>query len=441
MNVISASVLLCLISLLFVLLYIHVFSIEDDLIGTAQPPLYDSQSSGEILISKDVQEVSQEPSEIAHRTEKLVEILPSTSKMAQFKSNQCRMSNCFDYSRCSSHGPIRVHIVPRSSERSFSDIGESNIIHDNIISLVRRSKYYEPDPQKACIFLLEDDTLDRDPLSKSFKTDLPNLLSTEHQYGLNYLVFNLYAGTWPDYRPDDLSGFNIGAAILAKASNSYSHHRPEFDISLPLISHLHPIDDLNQTSLKNVTSYRPYFLTFKGKRYVHGLNGDTRNSLHHLNNGRDVILLTTCRHGKKWREAIDERCAQDDATYDDYDFVELMMQSKFCLTPRGRRLGSFRYLEAMSYGCIPVILSDGWVKPFEEIIDWSKAVVQLDEDMILLVPDVLRDIDDLSIKTMQNNIHNIYHQHFSTLERIIFTTFSIIEKRVKNYHDPKYLNK
>uniref|UniRef100_A0A915HH03 Exostosin GT47 domain-containing protein n=1 Tax=Romanomermis culicivorax TaxID=13658 RepID=A0A915HH03_ROMCU len=301
--------------------------------------------------------------------------------------SECTSKNCFNISRC--FKAFKFFVYPLYDEQHHlkkyfkTDKWQLSIVYEKILAILKKSQYYTSDADEACFFILSFDTLDRDPLSENFVPNLDkaiaNLPENLWNNGINHLIFNLYAGTWPDYNTWDF-GANFGHAMMAKASSASSDFRPSFDISLPLFSTNLPetLNDLysKETYLQQCkisslalegTSEPRYLLTFKGKRYVHGIGSESRNAIYHLHNGHDVMILTTCKHGKDWEKMKDERCDIDNANYEKFDYDELMKNSTFCLIPRGRRLGSYRFLEALKFGCIPVILANGFIPPFSEV--------------------------------------------------------------------------
>lgn len=187
-----------------------------------------------------------------------------------------------------------------------------------IIKVIKLSEYYTTDISEACVFISGIDTLYRDSLSAEYVHGLElQLTSLPHwNNGRNHVIFNLYSGTWPDYSEE--FGLNIGHAMLAKASFSAHRFRAGFDISLPLFHKTLPTrgGEPGRLSNVNIPSNRKYLLAFKGKRYLTGVGSVSRNSLYHIHNGKDIILVTTCRHGKGWERYADERCAEDNELYD-----------------------------------------------------------------------------------------------------------------------------
>lgn len=76
-----------------------------------------------------------------------------------------------------------------------------------------------------------------------------------------------------------------------------------------------------------------------------------------------------------------------------------MRNSTFCLVPRGRRLGSFRFLEVLQAGCIPILLANGWELPFSEIIDWTQTTIPADERLLLQVSESVDGFEVLCVSS------------------------------------------
>ncbi|KAK5981876.1 hypothetical protein GCK32_006144, partial [Trichostrongylus colubriformis] len=91
----------------------------------------------------------------------------------------------------------------------------------------------------------------------------------------------------------------------------------------------------------------------------------------------------------------------------------------------------FRFLEALRLGCIPVVLSDDWVLPFDEIIDWSAAAVIVPEDSVLLVLDILYTYTPEKIFQMKQRGFFLYYRYFSSVEKIAVTALEIVWERIR----------
>ena len=55
---------------------------------------------------------------------------------------------------------------------------------------------------------------------------------------------------------------------------------------------------------------------------------------------------------------------------------QILQSAVFCLVIRGARLAQPTLLEALSSGCIPVIVADSLIMPFQEVLDWKRYYIQ-----------------------------------------------------------------
>jgi hypothetical protein len=69
-------------------------------------------------------------------------------------------------------------------------------------------------------------------------------------------------------------------------------------------------------------------------------------------------------------------------------FAEVMTRSLFVLCPRGYGTSSIRLFEAMSMGCVPIIISDEWIPPAQ--IRWSDFSIRVPESCVPDIPEILQ---------------------------------------------------
>lgn len=73
-------------------------------------------------------------------------------------------------------------------------------------------------------------------------------------------------------------------------------------------------------------------------------------------------------------------------------YENLIKSSHFFLCPRGYGPASFRLYESIELGTIPVYISDEFVLPFDDIINWNKFSVIIKKNKIGKLPKILDDI-------------------------------------------------
>jgi len=95
------------------------------------------------------------------------------------------------------------------------------------------------------------------------------------------------------------------------------------------------------------------------------------------------------------------------------NMTSMMSQSKFCLAPRGYAPTSFRLYEAMALGSIPVYISDEFITPFDDEIDWSEFCVFCKPEDLEGLPTRLRNIPESWRVNAVRSLSVLYPEYFS----------------------------
>ncbi|XP_078431877.1 putative glycosyltransferase At3g07620 [Wolffia australiana] len=219
---------------------------------------------------------------------------------------------------------------------------------------------------------------------------------------------------WAPYETIHTMGKSFRALCNADLANGFRLGR---DVSLPetyVRSAREPQRDLGGAPADG----RPILVFYAGN-----LHGYLRPIIlqHWENKDPDMRILGPMPHG-----------VQSKMTY-----IEHMKKSKFCLCPRGYEVNSPRIVEAIFYECVPVIISDNYVPPFFEVLDWSAFSVFIEEKQVPYLKQILLDISEDKFQALQLGVrrvqrHFLWHSAPVKYDLFHMTLHSIWYNRVMN---------
>ncbi|XP_071727140.1 LOW QUALITY PROTEIN: probable glycosyltransferase At3g07620 [Rutidosis leptorrhynchoides] len=92
-------------------------------------------------------------------------------------------------------------------------------------------------------------------------------------------------------------------------------------------------------------------------------------------------------------------------------YEQMMKMSKFCICPSGYEVASPRIVEAIYLECVPVLISQHYVLPFSDVLNWDAFSVRVSVKEIPNLKTILLGISDDKYKMLQENVKMV-QRHF-----------------------------
>ncbi|KAB1218390.1 hypothetical protein CJ030_MR3G026270 [Morella rubra] len=91
------------------------------------------------------------------------------------------------------------------------------------------------------------------------------------------------------------------------------------------------------------------------------------------------------------------------------NYIQYMKTNKYCIRAKGYEVNSPRVVEAITYECVPVIISDNFVPPFFEVLNWESFVDFVLERDIPNLKSILRSIPETRYLELQMGVKKVQH--------------------------------
>lgn len=92
-------------------------------------------------------------------------------------------------------------------------------------------------------------------------------------------------------------------------------------------------------------------------------------------------------------------------------YPDMMKKSKFCICPSGWEVASPRIVEAIYAECVPVLISQNYVLPFSDVLNWEAFSVEVSVGDIPNLKKILVGIPEDRYLRLQEGVRQV-QRHF-----------------------------
>ncbi|XP_003601437.3 probable glycosyltransferase At3g07620 [Medicago truncatula] len=177
----------------------------------------------------------------------------------------------------------------------------------------------------------------------------------------------------------------IAIRVLCNANIS-EHFNPKKDASFPEIN---LVSGETTGLLGGYPTWNRTILAF----FAGQMNGRIRPVLfqHWKNKDKDVLVY----------EKLPEKIS----------YHETMKMSKYCICPSGWEVASPRIVEAIYAECVPILISQQYVLPFSDVLNWDSFSVQIEVSEIPKLKEILLGISEEKYMRLQEGVKQV-QRHF-----------------------------
>jgi len=185
---------------------------------------------------------------------------------------------------------------------------------------------------------------------------------------------------------DPFSNWEFGMASLGSTSLVRGVFRPHYDMVMPLRANL-AWPRWTNALRRNMNRDRRWLVGFRG-----AVENYTTSWQQHRWIAGELL------HSPEQGVIMNTRCPYSNVSYDEaFPYLEVLLNSTFAFVPGGAGMHSYRAIEALQAGAIPVI-TDDVLLPFQPEVHWNACAVTIPETDLIEMPNILKRIATHEVK-------------------------------------------